>query len=1546
MPLRIFGCCRTALYASFALAIGLSSAAVATDLAPGEQRIFAPDDGVDFGDGFGCALAMDGEWAVVGAKDDDVEADTDAGAVYLLHRNGTAWSITQKISAPGGVDVPRQFGAAAALFGDVMAIGAPGRANFDDIGHVFVFRRSGTIWNQEAQLDAPQASPRGQFGAALAFDGNTLVVGDPNPSGKGRVVIYEHSAANGWYERQQLTQPTFANGTRFGASVAVVNNVILVGCPGPDIGSFGGLPGRVFEYRVVNGQWTGTRVQSHPFAKAYDQFGAAVALAGGRALIGAPRGDFASDSTSSRGTAHVYNVAEVGWTLVRSFDIDGLSGTTAFGFRIALSGQRALIAAKKGTSGVVAQVKISGQAPITWPVTLVSGGGRGDALAVNDIAGLIASQGTYAFNPSVGNVLSVFDINGSLFPGATLVPPRTRQRGGMGAAVAISGDVAVVGAPAYDNLEFTSVGCAYILERQAGEWRIINILDSPLNDRDGGRFGADVAIDGNRIVIAAPGSDWMAGTPGEVFIYERGPNGWPSRPSVTLAPTDNETAFGQNMTLSGSRLALTAQNRYGNPPTVMVYEMGQGNIFRGPTTNRFPNTAYGAGSTLAVHGDVLALHEGPQSQTAAGSVALFDISPQAALIRRLTLMPPGAPTNPLSDFGALLALDEGLLALSDDQSERWLQTYQRANGTWKKLDGVPRPMDDSNTPSCQSLALANGNLFVGLFGDAALYQRSGNGWRLARSICGVGASRADAFGYQVALNQDTLVVTDLQSISFFPMADAALADGPPALTLQKTSGATIDLGEFAVGTATDIPLTFVNRGVKPLRVTGATVTWSPVKASFNTATVPADPVAAGAIDRVLLTILPPAEGEYEAILKLHTDDAALGDLVFAIHHTAVATPHLPPQVLPFGPALEKAGNPIVLNPEIIGTRIYTCQWFKDGKVLPGQTQHALFIPASKPADAGRYRLQLTWFGGDITSADILVGLYEEQRGNLDLRPDQSFKWAARVWGPGVKVRWDVPSETAFVRGTHTPTLDVVRADAVPSPLNASAVLGRVIKPFVTFVIHLRAPPVLAVSVLPSVLTKGDAVATPAIMDVSSAEVAPSFAATGLPVGLSLDAHSGELSGTPIRSGIYTIRFTARNAYGIATPLVWRIKVVDAPESDFGQPGGFAGLINMPSVNDGVQQAALFRSGLITARVEMTGAISGQISAGRERRSFAGRLNVPAPLSDTRSNEFSLAPLNGSRRTVLRLSQSAELIGSLVLVYGADTEIELPLQLDPVVAELALRPVVLSGQYNILLPMPANDPGVPQGTGFMSLKLGSGDTATAAGTLPNGAGFTASLPLVRSSSLGASLLLAANNPEGDAVSAQILWYELGFGIEPDLYSEFHWSHAARPRSRLYPEPVPDIALNIIGGRYFPPAPGSRILPQLEDGADLAMLVLAGGGIESSSAAGSLLQVFNVTAQHKAVVPGLAGNPLKPRLDFFAPTGFFTGSFTLDDPIPDSTRLIKRVVGFRGMILASRNEGGGFFLLPQLPDPSATPPTTINTSPILSGSVSLVIPSVGP
>lgn len=162
-----------------------------------EARLL-PDDGHRL-DEFGEAVALDGDVALIGAKNVDTSQAENAGAAYVFTRSGGSWEQTTKLVADDGEQYDG-FGTAVALGEDVTFVGAPTDHNDNggDAGTVYVFSRADDSWSREAELIADDGDESDRFGESVAVDGDTLVAGantdeDPNGRRGGSAYVFELS---------------------------------------------------------------------------------------------------------------------------------------------------------------------------------------------------------------------------------------------------------------------------------------------------------------------------------------------------------------------------------------------------------------------------------------------------------------------------------------------------------------------------------------------------------------------------------------------------------------------------------------------------------------------------------------------------------------------------------------------------------------------------------------------------------------------------------------------------------------------------------------------------------------------------------------------------------------------------------------------------------------------------------------------------------------------------------------------------------------------------------------------------------------------------------------------------------------------------------------------------------------------------------------------------------------------------------------------------------------------------------------------------------
>ncbi len=157
-----------------------------------QKKLVSPNGAA--GDGFGWAVDVEFDTAIVGAPMDDMTS-VNAGAVYSFERTGVSWNLLGDM-APLGLAADDRFGSSVALSGKNAVIGAllddSAEAN---AGAAYAFARNGASWSQEIEVLASDAAAGDAFGFAVAISGQTVVSGaylnDEQGTSAGATYVYE-----------------------------------------------------------------------------------------------------------------------------------------------------------------------------------------------------------------------------------------------------------------------------------------------------------------------------------------------------------------------------------------------------------------------------------------------------------------------------------------------------------------------------------------------------------------------------------------------------------------------------------------------------------------------------------------------------------------------------------------------------------------------------------------------------------------------------------------------------------------------------------------------------------------------------------------------------------------------------------------------------------------------------------------------------------------------------------------------------------------------------------------------------------------------------------------------------------------------------------------------------------------------------------------------------------------------------------------------------------------------------------------------------------
>lgn len=309
-----------------------------------QQQKLLPDDGKAAAQ-FGYSVAIDGATALVGAHQADIHNIQHAGAAYVYSLGAAGWQQQAKLVAEPAY-AGDTFGGNVALKNHIAMLGAIKRDDkADDAGAVFAFERGAKEWSQKQILTALDGKAGDAFGQSIALTERFAVIGAPHSdapdkdSGSAYVYVLDNDS---WRFQSKLTATDGAAGDLFGISVAIEGNTILVGA---DLnGERAEKAGAVYAYEFDGKQWNQqAKLMAQDGANA-DIFGVRVALSGDTALISARRADV-DGMGKDAGAAYLFERTEGKWTQIQKLVAPDGKADDRFARGVALNKDTAIISA-------------------------------------------------------------------------------------------------------------------------------------------------------------------------------------------------------------------------------------------------------------------------------------------------------------------------------------------------------------------------------------------------------------------------------------------------------------------------------------------------------------------------------------------------------------------------------------------------------------------------------------------------------------------------------------------------------------------------------------------------------------------------------------------------------------------------------------------------------------------------------------------------------------------------------------------------------------------------------------------------------------------------------------------------------------------------------------------------------------------------------------------------------------------------------------------------------------------------------------------------
>ncbi len=311
-------------------------------------------------DSFGYAVAMDANFAVVGAPGAD-GSGTDRGKAYIFSKSSDAWTEVKILTASDDSDYD-YFGVSVGISGDYIVVGAGGEnGTGTDMGAAYVFYRNqgGTDnWGQVKKLTASDRADDDQFGFSVSIDGDTILVGADAEDGAGTdrgaayVFLKDEGGADNWGQANKITASDAVDVDQFGYSVALSGDLAFVGAP--RVNGAGTARGAVYIFsRDLGGAGVWGQVTKIASATPTNDswFGSSVSVQGSLAVVGEAWYD--GDGTN-RGAAYVFGKDTGGtdnWGQIKKLMASDKHDNDFFGYRVAVNGTNVVVGAPWASGG-------------------------------------------------------------------------------------------------------------------------------------------------------------------------------------------------------------------------------------------------------------------------------------------------------------------------------------------------------------------------------------------------------------------------------------------------------------------------------------------------------------------------------------------------------------------------------------------------------------------------------------------------------------------------------------------------------------------------------------------------------------------------------------------------------------------------------------------------------------------------------------------------------------------------------------------------------------------------------------------------------------------------------------------------------------------------------------------------------------------------------------------------------------------------------------------------------------------------------------------
>ncbi len=592
-------------------------------------------------DRFGFSVALSGTILVVGTPYDDAAGVVNAGSAYVYDLAGGTPAIPVALLHNPNPTAGDEFGRDVAVAGDRVAVSAYlDDTEATDSGKVYVYDLGGPDpTNPNVSIANPSPNSGDRFGWSIALDGNHLVVGaffdDLGANDAGTAYVFDLASANPSVPSLTIPNPVPETSDQFGGKVAVSGDRVAVGARVDDVGAPNAGTVYVFDLSTAT-PTSPVHTVYNPFPVSGEQFGHAIAIDGETLVVGAWL-DIAGD-LGAVGGAYVFDLSSATPTAVHVTLLDPVVGTNdQFGYAVSIAGDVVVVGARFDNlvSGGSFVYDLASPTPAINVASLANttpaaGDRFGFAVDMNDNFVLIGSPLDDDRATDAGKVL-VYDISaGTPLEVMTLYKPNAAGADIFGAAVALSGSRAVVGATRDDN-GARDAGSVYIFDLSSATPEVPEFILHNPEPGNNDQFGFSLAIHGDIVAVGTPLDDAHGTDSGTTYVYDLSS----PTPTVPLAVLRDAAAvemdvFGWSVAVHGSHVAVGAplnDSFGGGVGLTFIYDLASAtpDVPLAALSPLVPSGSDGFGFDVALSGDLVVVGSAA-GDAGNGEALVYDLS--------------------------------------------------------------------------------------------------------------------------------------------------------------------------------------------------------------------------------------------------------------------------------------------------------------------------------------------------------------------------------------------------------------------------------------------------------------------------------------------------------------------------------------------------------------------------------------------------------------------------------------------------------------------------------------------------------------------------------------------------------------------------------------------------------------------------------------------------------------------------------------------------------------------------------------------------------